>query len=426
MKLCAFLVLLCFASSMSLPGQTSVSGDWYGSAVSHGQQVPMHLRIGGASTSPNAALINGPEIGAASDVTFSGHHLLVTFSYFARTIDATLSPEGKLTGTFGTTSVRYPISLTRTVPRVAPQSGVPANVAGDWEIAVKSVKGESAWQLHVEPTTGASAGASIRAVIQRIDGDTGSLYGECAGSECLVSHLTPAGPALYRLAPQPGGQTLVVSNLLRADQTSDRQQDLVARRPAAARAAQLAPPTDPTQQTTMKDPSARFAFRAPDLAGRVVSNTDPQFDGKVVLVTVGGSWCPNCHDEAPFLQTLYNQFHGRGLEVVNLSFEEDEDQVKNPARLRAFIARYQLTYTILLAGVTDELNEKIPQAEHLNSWPTSFILGRNGRVREVHAGFAGPANPPAHAALVKEMTELIERLLDEPAPTQSASVRGRP
>jgi len=56
-------------------------------------------------------------------------------------------------------------------------------------------------------------------------------------------------------------------------------------------------------------------------------------------VAIGGSWCPNCHDEAPFLESLYQQFHSRGLEIVSLSFEE-ADQLKDPARLRAFIARY--------------------------------------------------------------------------------------
>ncbi len=135
---------------------------------------------------------------------------------------------------------------------------------------------------------------------------------------------------------------------------------------------------------------------------------------------MGGSWCPNCHDEAPFLESLYKQFHSRGLEIVDLSFEE-VDQLQDPTRLRAFIARYGLTYTVLVAGTPDQLAEKIPQGEHLNCWPTSFILGRDGRVKEVHAGFAGPANKPAHEALQREVTGVVEHLLAEPVPTQSAA-----
>jgi peroxiredoxin len=408
MKLFASLLLL----ATSAIAQGPIAGTWEGNATVHGQQVPVRLEITGSGANLHAALLNGSESSPASSAVFTGNHLVVSFNYYARTLDATLA-DGHLSGTFGTAAARYPVSLSLGGTGTNSSGLVAQDIRGDWEIAVRSAKGESAWQLRVES---ASHSSEIKAVIQRIDGDTGSLYGSWAGSGYRISHFTAAGPALYSLTPQSDG-TLLVSNLLRTDVND--QQNLVARRPAQARAAKLVGPTDPTEQTTMKDPSARFKFSFPDLNGKVVSNTDPQFDGKVVIVAIGGSWCPNCHDEAPFLESLYKQFHGRGLEIVNLSFEE-ADQLKDPARLRAFIARYGLTYTILVAGDTDELNAKIPQAVNLNCWPTSFFLGRDGRVREVHAGFAGPANPPAHEALVHQTTELVERLLEEPVPAQEA------
>ena len=374
---------------------------------------PVRLEITGTGSDLHAALLNGPESSPASSAVFSGNHLLLTFNYYARTLDATLA-DGQLSGTFGTASTRYPVSLSAHGSVAGSVGPVAQDIHGDWEIAVKSAKGESAWQLRVEPIPHSQ---DVKAVIQRIDGDTGSLYGPWTGQAYRISHFTAAGPALYSLTPQADG-TLLVSNLLRADVND--QQNLVARRPAQARAAKLVGPTDPTQQTTVKDPSARFKFSFPDLNGKLVSNTDSQFDGKVVIVAIGGSWCPNCHDEAPFLESLYKQFHGRGLEIVNLSFEE-ADQLKDPTRLRAFIARYGLTYTVLVAGETEQLNEKVPQAVNLNCWPTSFFLGRDGRVREIHAGFAGPANPPAHEALTREVTALVEQLLAEPVPSQTAS-----
>jgi peroxiredoxin len=408
MKLFASLFLL----ATSAFAQNSIVGIWAGNATVHGQQVPVRLEISGTGSEIHAALLNGPESSPASSAVFTGNHLLVTFNYYARTLEATLA-NGQLTGTFGTVDTSYPVNLSSR-DGISGAAELPAkDIQGDWEIAVKSAKGESAWQLRIEP---AKQAPGIRAMIQRIDGDTGSLYGTWAIGRYRVSHFTAAGPALYSLTPQADG-TLLVSNMLRADVND--QQNLVARRPAQARAANLVGPTDPTEQTTVKDPSARFKFSFADLNGKLVSNTDPQFDGKVVIVAIGGSWCPNCHDEAPFLESLYKQFHSRGLEIVNLSFEE-EDQLKDPTRLRAFIARYGLTYTILVAGDTDQLNEKVPQAVNLNCWPTSFFLGRDGRVREVHAGFAGPANPPAHEALMHEVTELVERLLAEPVPAQEA------
>jgi len=413
MKLFASLFLVALSAAAQGPKQNAIVGPWVGDATVHGQQVPVRLEITGSGNHLQAALLNGPELSPASSVSFAGNQLVITFNYYAKTIEATLA-DGHLTGTFGTVATRYPVSLSFQGSVSGDSGSVAQDIRGDWEVAVKSSKGESAWQLRVEPVAHST---EIKAVIQRIDGDTGALYGKWTGRGYLIGHFSAAGPALYSVTPQADG-TLLVSNMLRAD--VNEQQNLVARRPAQARAASLPGMTDPTQQTTVKDPSARFAFSFPDLSGKVVANTDPQFDGKVVIVAIGGSWCPNCHDEAPMLESLYKQFHSQGLEVVNLSFEE-ADQLKDPTRLRAFIEKYGLTYTVLVAGETEQLNEKIPQGVNLNCWPTSFFLGRDGRVREVHVGFAGPANPPAHEALVKEVTELVERLLAEPVPTQSAS-----
>jgi peroxiredoxin len=187
---------------------------------------------------------------------------------------------------------------------------------------------------------------------------------------------------------------------------------MTAVRSAAARAKGLPEPTDPSRHTSVRDPTERFHFRFPDLNGRMISDEDPRFHDKVVIVAIGGSWCPNCHDEAPFLEELYRQYHSRGLEIVGLSFEE-ADQLKNPTRLAAFIQRYGIEYPMLLAGQTEELEARIPQAVHLNAWPTTFFLGRDGRVRSVHAGFAGLATGDFHRQLKEEVTSLVERLLVE-------------
>ena len=71
-------------------------------------------------------------------------------------------------------------------------------------------------------------------------------------------------------------------------------------------------PSDPSRFTSVKDPTEPFRFSFPDLDGKLVSNTDPRFQGKVVIVSIAGSWCPNCHDEAPFLVELYKKYRAAG------------------------------------------------------------------------------------------------------------------
>jgi len=132
----------------------------------------------------------------------------------------------------------------------------------------------------------------------------------------------------------------------------------------------------------------------------------------VVIVTIGGSWCANCHDEAPFLMELYRKYRDRGLEIVFLSFEEGQ-QLKGLEQLRAFIKRYDVEYPVLIAGDTRLVRLRLPQIVNLEAFPTTLFLGRDGLVRGVHTGFASAATGQYHASLKAEMTATIERLLEE-------------
>jgi thiol-disulfide isomerase/thioredoxin len=180
---------------------------------------------------------------------------------------------------------------------------------------------------------------------------------------------------------------------------------------------------DPLHHTSLENPNEPLVFRFPDLNGRLVSNTDPEFAHKVLIVGVGGSWCPNCQDEAPFLEALYRRYHSHGLEIVELSFEE-ASQLQNPTRLRAVIARYGITYPVLIAGTPDQLNEKIAHVGNLNCWPTTFFVGRDGLVKAIHTGYAGPATAGDNHDLEKETTTLVERLLaGKESPARSTPVQ---
>jgi thiol-disulfide isomerase/thioredoxin len=169
----------------------------------------------------------------------------------------------------------------------------------------------------------------------------------------------------------------------------------------------------------MKDPNEPFKFSFPNLKGEVESISDPKFKGKVLLVNIAGSWCPNCHDETPFLVALYKKYKAKGFEIVGLSFEEEE-QRPDFVRLKAFNENYGIDYTVLIPGNPDQLNEKVPQAVNLDAFPTSFFVGRDGRVRAVHAGFPSPGSGEFYKDAEKEVTALVEKLLAERAPGTAA------
>jgi thiol-disulfide isomerase/thioredoxin len=404
--------LLCVFTGVLLQGTLVAqlpARHWSGFATVHGEKIPVRLDLSGASSDGqvSGSFLNGAQVTSSSGGELTGTHLVLDFNYFARKLEGDFSGQ-VFTGTYsGTRGEPTPLELHADM---APAATIKASVApggkeiqGDWEIAVKSPKGESAWTLRVTPL----GHGQVKAVILRIDGDTGGLYGsyDSDHAEYRVSHFNASGAALYTIKPQPDG-TLLVTNPLR-----DGQQ-WTARRPLEARKENLAPPTKATEQTSVVDSSQPFHFSAPDLNGNIVSNNDPRFRGKVVIVAVGGSWCPNCHDEAPFLVELYNRYHARGLEIVDISFEED-DQLKNPQRLRAFEAKYHIPYIVLLGGTPAQVNQKLPQGKNLNCWPTTFFIGRDGLVKETHAGFSGPETGAAYTELKAETSTLLDKLLSQ-------------
>ncbi|MGH9142052.1 MAG: TlpA family protein disulfide reductase [Vicinamibacterales bacterium] len=395
------VVVIALVAFPSRAGAQPVNGLWDATVlVNNGAlEIPFRFELSGTGASVKGSFFNGDDKTTSTRGSYENGRLSLSFDELGTTLDATLK-DGRLEGQYarGTRGAPYPFAATRFKPAATTETEIP-QIAGLWNVQVgKSSKGEAAWQLIVR-----QSGAEVSAVILRIDGDTGTLTGAYRNGVFSLSHFSGARPLRLELTPGADGTLALVQNTdkpftaLRAEQASARG---------------LPQPSDPTRFTSVKDPTEPFRFSFPDIDGKIVSNTDPRFAGKVVIVAIGGSWCPNCHDETPFLVELYKKYKKQGLEIVELSFEE-EAQIKNPVRLKAFNKRYGVDYTVLIPGEPKQLNDKVPQGVNLNSFPTTFFLGRDGRVRSAHAGFAGKASGKFHTDLVEEETALVERLLAE-------------
>ncbi|MEM1204100.1 MAG: TlpA disulfide reductase family protein, partial [Acidobacteriota bacterium] len=152
------------------------------------------------------------------------------------------------------------------------------------------------------------------------------------------------------------------------------------------------------------------------LDGKTVSLDDPRFENKVVLVNIFGSWCPNCNDEAPLLAAWYHRYRDRGFEVVGLAYELTGDPERDVQQVRRFAARHAVDYPLLLAGTSDKqaAGATLPDLSAVVAFPTSVFIGRDGKVRKIHSGFAGPGTGRHHSELVSELEGLIQGLVAEP------------
>jgi len=408
----ALLVLAPFALAQSVKQSVTppIAGLWDATIQINGVETPFPLEIAGSGTNVTASFFNGEDRYASTQGRFENGRLVLSWDYYAATLDATLK-DGVLEGQYaGTRRMKgpFPIRARRAAAKPTAVSGVVPVIDGVWEIPNRSGKGELAWRFIVQQTgaqqsTAQKSGAKVSATILRVDGDTGTIGGTFQNGKFVLSHFDGARAHLLEIVPASDG-TL--------DILQDGKTKLTAYRPAAARAKGLPEPTDPNLHTSMKDPREPFRFSFPDLNGRVVSNEDARFRGKVLVVEITGSWCPNCHDEAPFLAEMYRKFGKQGVEIVSLSFEETE-QLKDPTRLRAFVKKYGLEFPVLLCGDPDEANAKLAQLVNWNTWPATLFIDRHGLVRGIHSGFPSAGSGDLFRQAKDEFNIEVGRLLAE-------------
>lgn len=386
---------------------TTIDGLWDAIVVVNSVEIPFRFEIATNRSGAQGFFFEGDRKIGSTSGSFDNGVLKLEYDFLNTTLEATFDGD-QLQGTYKN---RRPnarpmdIRARRFAPAPIGEKD-PPQVAGNWEMRRRAEEANAprdtrTWHLYLR-----QSGAEVSGAILRVDGDTGNLVGHWQGDKLVLSHFAGERPVLFEATRNPDGTMSVALN---------RTANYLVVRTNEARAKGIPEPPDPSRYTNVKDPTTPFQFSFPDLDGKMVSNTDAQFRGKVVLLAIGGSWCPNCHDEAPFLAELYKDYHARGLEIVGLMFESDADPALAKPRVQSFIRRHGLQYPMLLAGTTDNINKQLPQIVNFGAYPTSIYLGRDGRVRSVHAGFASPATGEEHFRLKRELRELVERLLAESA-----------
>lgn len=152
-----------------------------------------------------------------------------------------------------------------------------------------------------------------------------------------------------------------------------------------------------------------------DLDGKPVSMVAEELSGKVTIVELFGSWCPNCHDAAAFLGELDSRYADQGLKVVGLGFELTGRQERDLRQLKRYVDRFDIEYPVLLAGLADKAkaSKAFPVLDRVRSYPTLVIVDQAGKVRTVYSGFSGPATGEEHTRLCERLEGIVRSLLAE-------------
>ena len=130
-------------------------------------------------------------------------------------------------------------------------------------------------------------------------------------------------------------------------------------------------------------------FRITTTDGKVVSLSD--YKGQPVWLVFGASWCADCRAEAADLQATYQTFKDKGLQVLQVSIEEDTQAVKD------YAGRVGLTFPMAADPQTIVAGQY-----RILGIPTHYFIDRDGIIRQMRIGGMPAADMTAAAGSIVE------------------------
>lgn len=402
------LTAVVISSCAATHHQQLSPGIWRGEFVVGDKKIPFNFSVEQKGASLTVSLLNAEEHAKLDSVYYRADSVVIPIDIYDALLVAKVEGDS-IKGYFRKNQV----------PRKGLAFSAARNQDFRFETSVKQTSGsvQGKWSVNLISETGGKSsrrytvgllnqsGNKVTGTILTTTGDYRYLEGVLDGSKLKLSAFSGSGPSLIEADltddehlngeyTSPGGK--VILEAIKSD---------TAKLPDAYALTYLKPGFD------------RLHFSFPGLDGRKVSLSDQKYHGKVVVLTILGSWCPNCVDEAEFIGPWYKKNKDRGVEVVGLSFERKDDMNFAKARLNTLIKRFDLQFDILFGGIADKkiVAEKLPELNTFLSFPTTFFIDRQGKIRKVHTGYNGPATCHYYDEFIREFNQEVDLLLNEGA-----------
>ncbi len=284
--------------------------------------------------------------------------------------------------------------------RFKPSGKAPAgNFSGKYDVLFKGQDGKEEHAVGVFK----QEGSKLTGTFLRITGDSRYLEGIVEGNNFYLSGFIGSSPSYFAGSFSKEGELNGNVISLRGEQ------------PFSGKPNENAALPDANTLTFLKDGYKTLDFSFPDINGKKVSLKDEKYKNKVVILTITGTWCPNCMDEATFISPWYKANRDRGVEVIAIHYERQAEPAYVKKVMERFRERFDIQYDQVFAGTTDknEVANSLPALKNFISFPTMIIINRKGEVAQIHTGFSGPATGKYYTEFVEGFNKEMDKLLKE-------------
>ena len=397
---CLFLSTICFC-------QLPKSGSWRGEINHIGGKLPFNFIIGDkpSKTKVDIRIQNGSEKANLGDGFYRGDSLVIPFDLYDSELVGLLKNPQSMSGFWqkkrnGKTLYRIPFEASSgSEVRFSNLMPSKINVSGKYSADFWSDESNHSPGVMIL----SQKGNQVTGTVLKTSGDYRFLQGNVSGDSLLLSYFDGSGVMQFRAKFK--------DNQLAGNFFSG----LAGKRNFLAIKDEKASLPDLKKLTYLKPGYDQISFSLPNPSGKLISLDDQRYKNKVVIIELMGSWCPNCLDESRYLAPFYKKMKDQGVEVIGLAFEYSPEISISGPKIENFKKRIGLDYEILFAGQpNDETIAKVlPMLHKINGYPTTFILDKSGKVREIHTGFSGPGTGVYYTDWIHEFEQTIQTLLHE-------------
>jgi len=151
-------------------------------------------------------------------------------------------------------------------------------------------------------------------------------------------------------------------------------------------------------------------------AGSGRNALDPaDFEGKVLIIQLFGTWCPNSHDQTKFLVDWHAKNKAKEVAIVASSYEANYSKEYGMRRLEEYRIANDIPYQLVLGGRLSKTAAALPFPfmKRIEAFPTLVIVDKEGYARYVHSYFNGPATETYYSKFIKKFNEIIDELSNE-------------
>ncbi len=170
----------------------------------------------------------------------------------------------------------------------------------------------------------------------------------------------------------------------------------------------------PDSLTRALQPKAPFELNLMSTDGDFIHMDSTSFQGKVSIVQVLGTWCPNCLDESKYYKELYSKYADQGLQIIPVAFERSDNFETSSITVQRYFKDLGIDYPAYIGGQANKQNASnaFPMLSPIISYPTSIYIDKTGRVCKVHTGFYGPSTGAYYQRYTQTTDEFIREQLN--------------